>query len=63
MRLIGCAGSEVGSVNYPACIFTWGACNRGIPDSGENAGKTGIQNLWGGARGARLDSGDVWVLY
>lgn len=40
-------------MNYPAYIFTWGACNRGIPDSGENAGKTGIQNLWGGARGSK----------
>lgn len=50
MRLIGCAGSEVGSVNYPAYIFTWGACNRGIPDSGENAGKleSRICGEWGG---------------
>lgn len=45
-------GSEVGSVNYPACIFTWGACNRGIPDSGENAGKleSRICGEWGGGR-------------
>lgn len=61
MRLIGCAGSEVGSVNYPACIFTWGACNRGIPDSGENAGKLESRICGEGPGEARLDSGDVWV--
>lgn len=51
-----------GCVNYPACIFTGGACNRGIPDSGENAGKleSRICGEWGEAR---LDSGGVWVLY
>lgn len=37
-------------MNYPAYIFTWGACNRGIPDSGENAGKleSRICGEWGG---------------